>query len=89
MEDQRHSRASSGNPKILQNYIMTNQEPDDKLTPEQIVNWRNILVRMIGPYALIMPYEDVQKMRDNMNALFNADEPEANATAEHANNNND
>lgn len=68
---------------------MTNQEPDDKLTPEQIVNWRNILVRMIGPYALIMPYEDVQKMRDNMNALFNADEPEANATAEHANNNND
>jgi len=56
---------------------MSNQKQSDKLTPEQIVNWRNILVGMIGPYALIMPYEDVQKMRDEMNAHFNADEPEA------------
>jgi len=58
---------------------MSNQKQNDKLTPEQIVNWRNILVGMIGPYALIMPYEDVQKMRDEMNAHFNADEPEANS----------
>ena len=57
---------------------MTDPELDNKLTPEQIVNWRNILAGMIGPYALIMPYEDVQKMRDEMNAHFNADEPEAN-----------
>ena len=37
-----------------------------KLTPEQIKNWRNTLVGVIGPYALIMPDEEVQKIRDEM-----------------------
>ena len=44
----------------------------DKLTPEQIKNWRNVLLGMLGPYALLMPDEDVQKMRDNMQAHFSA-----------------
>ena len=38
------------------------------LTPEQIKNWRNVLVGMVGPYALIMPDADVQKFRDRMQA---------------------
>jgi hypothetical protein len=42
----------------------------DKLTPEQIKNWRNVLLGMLGPYALLMPDEDVQKMRDNMQSHF-------------------
>ncbi len=39
-----------------------------RLTPEQIKNWRNILCGMIGPYALIMPDADVQRLRDQMQA---------------------
>jgi hypothetical protein len=42
----------------------------NKLTPEQIKNWRNVLLGMLGPYALLMPDEDVQKMRDNMQSHF-------------------
>ena len=47
----------------------------DKLTPEQIKNWRSVLLGMLGPYALLMPDEDVQKMRDNMQSHFS--EPNA------------
>ena len=39
-----------------------------RLTPEQIKNWRNILCGIIGPYALIMPDDDVQRLRDQMQA---------------------
>jgi len=38
------------------------------LTPEQIKNWRNILVSTLGPYALLMPDSEVQAMHDNMQA---------------------
>ena len=41
---------------------------DGKLTPEQIKNWRTILVLQYGPYALIMPDEQVQLIRDRMQA---------------------
>lgn len=34
------------------------------LSPEQIQNWRKILLGTIGPYALIMPDESVQILRD-------------------------
>jgi hypothetical protein len=37
-----------------------------RLNAEQIKNWRNVLLGMIGPWALMMPDEDVQKMRDEM-----------------------
>lgn len=35
-----------------------------KMTPEQIKNFRTVLIGMLGPYALIMSDEDVEKMRD-------------------------
>lgn len=38
---------------------------DSKLTPEQIENWRNVLVGMVGPFALFMPDELIQEYRDN------------------------
>ena len=37
---------------------------EEKITEKQIENWRSVLVGMIGPYALIMPKEDIQKFRD-------------------------
>ena len=39
-----------------------------KLTPEQIKNWRKILAGMVGPYAFLMPDEEVQAIRDRMQA---------------------
>jgi hypothetical protein len=41
---------------------------DSRLTPEQIQTWRNVLLNMLGPYALIMPDWQVQKMRDVLQA---------------------
>ena len=38
----------------------------DKLTDEQLKNWRRTLAMTIGPYALIMPAEEVQRIRDKM-----------------------
>ena len=38
----------------------------EKLTDEQIKNWRKVLFAMVGPYALIMPEENVQKLHDKM-----------------------
>lgn len=38
----------------------------DKLTPEQIKNWRNILYGMIGPYTKFMTDEQIQAFRDKM-----------------------
>jgi len=39
---------------------------ETQLTDKQIENWRKILSLQIGSYALIMPKEEVQKMKDNM-----------------------
>ena len=39
---------------------------NDILTPEQIKNWRIVLCGMIGPYAMIMPDDDVQAIKDKM-----------------------
>jgi hypothetical protein len=36
------------------------------LSPTQIENWRRVLVGMIGPYALLMPANEIQKFRDKM-----------------------
>lgn len=38
----------------------------DKLTDEQIKNWRKFLSGLLGPYALIMPKEEIEKFRDKM-----------------------
>jgi hypothetical protein len=42
-----------------------------KLTPEQITNWRKILSSSIGPYALIMDDEEVQRFYDDMQNNIN------------------
>lgn len=47
----------------------------EKLTSQQIENWRKILFGMIGLYALMMPVEEIQKFRDKMQA--NVDKCEA------------
>lgn len=39
---------------------------EDKLTPDQIKNWRRVLLTMIGSYALIMSDSEVQAIRDEM-----------------------
>jgi hypothetical protein len=38
----------------------------EKLSAKQIKNWRKILCRMFGPYALMIPEEEVQSIRDKM-----------------------
>lgn len=38
----------------------------DKLNSEQLKNWRQVLFRMVGPYALIMPDEEIQKYRNKL-----------------------
>ena len=40
----------------------------EKLTPEQIENWRKVLMGMFGAYALIMSDEQVQDYKDRMQA---------------------
>ena len=41
-------------------------DADDALTPEQIENWRQALLPMLGPYARIMPAEQIKRYRDKM-----------------------
>ena len=36
------------------------------MTDEQVQNWRKILCLSLGPYALIMPKEQIEKIRNNM-----------------------
>jgi hypothetical protein len=50
---------------------------EHRLTPEQIKNWRKVLCGMVGPYALIMPDEEVQKFRDKMQSAVHLIEPES------------
>jgi hypothetical protein len=44
---------------------------DEKLTPEQIENWRKVLTGMFGPYATLMSDEQVQNYKDKMQAAVN------------------
>ena len=41
------------------------------LTPEQIRNWRNVLSTQLGPYAFIMPVEQIEKFRDRLQGHVN------------------
>ena len=36
------------------------------LTEDQIKHWRNVLLGMIGPYALIMSEDEINILRDGM-----------------------
>ena len=42
------------------------------MRPDQIENFRRVLIQMIGPYALLMPDEEVVKMRDNFQGRIDA-----------------
>lgn len=42
------------------------------LTPAQIKNWRDALVYMLGPYAVIMPDEEVVKIHAKMQETINS-----------------
>lgn len=58
----------------------------EQLTPEQVANWRSALVHTLGPYALIMPVEQIEAFRNKFQGAFNAPEarkpshPETGAT---------
>jgi len=45
----------------------------EKLTDKQIESWRKVLSTTLGPYALIMPKEEVQKMRDEMQTYIDSE----------------
>ena len=42
-----------------------------ELTDEQVKNWREVLCATLGPYALLMPREQVQAFRDKMQTQVN------------------
>lgn len=43
---------------------------NEKLTPQQIENWRKAMFSVFGPYALIMPEEGIQKLRDKIQERY-------------------
>ena len=49
------------------------------MTPEQVLNWRRVLCGMLGPYALIMSDDEINKIRDKMQSELgnNIDKPVA------------
>jgi len=50
---------------------------ENKLSPEQIENWRRVLAMLIGPYAFLMKPEEIQRHRDVMQGkLLNDDRKE-------------
>ena len=46
---------------------------NEKLTAKQLDNWRQVLLTMLGPYALIAPDEQIQRFRDRMQAHLSGD----------------
>jgi hypothetical protein len=46
------------------------------LTNEQIKNWRQVLFLTIGPHALIVPKEEIQKIRDATQKKANTNDEE-------------
>lgn len=42
------------------------------LTPEQIENWRVALQAFLGPYALIMPEDQIEQMKERFQSKVNA-----------------
>jgi hypothetical protein len=41
----------------------------NKLTPQQIENWRRVLLGQIGPYALLMSNDEVQQEHDRLQEI--------------------
>lgn len=64
--DERFDRKESMNTTENQFGISPDSSCNGKLNAEQIKSWRRVLAGMIGPWALIMPDDDVQQVRDNL-----------------------
>ena len=47
-------------------------ETDGTLSDKQIEHWRKILSATLGPYAYMMPKEEVQKMKDSMQKVIDS-----------------
>jgi len=47
------------------------------LTDEQVKNWRKAMVNLLGPYALVMPREEVERLRDRLQARLDGEAKEA------------
>lgn len=43
-----------------------------KLTTEQVTNWRNMLLQLFGPAAFLLSSEDIEDIREHMQAEFDA-----------------
>lgn len=55
---------------------MAENDQKGKLTPEQTRNFRIALLPTLGPYAMFMPDEEVQAIRDRMQATLDGPEKE-------------
>jgi len=44
--------------------MITTMDNSHKLTPEQVENWRKILVGLIGPYALFLTEDQINDFHD-------------------------
>lgn len=47
-----------------------------QMTPEQIKNWREVLVRVVGPFAYVMPETMVREFRDRIQRDINTQFPD-------------
>ena len=60
---------------LINKKIGKDAEMKEKLTSEQIKNWRNVLSTLIGIYAFIMTDEQIQmycdSMQENVDAISN------------------
>jgi len=47
---------------------------NDKITPDQIENYRRVLVAQLGPYALLMPVSQIEAYWQRMQCLVTREE---------------
>ena len=55
----------------MENNIEEISANENKLSTEQVENWRRVLLMMVGPYALMMSEDEIQKYRDEMQKKVN------------------
>ena len=57
--------------KLLKEHPHEKANPNGTMSDSQIEFWRKFLCQQLGPYALIMPREEIHKMRDKIQLLAN------------------
>jgi hypothetical protein len=50
---------------------------DNKLTPDQIANWRKMLLGLVGPYAMLMSDEEIHRVRDDLQSRVGEESDES------------